>query len=217
VHLRDDQRRSSIRSDKSPPTLDSYFALLQSYEAKKKYGAVSYSVFQVKAEVFFSGTTFQLSQRCCLFSIRVPKIVSPKMANVYDGMRSLHNDGGTFENGYNEPTMTWRRSDGCFRVRSKHPARAGQHSPRPHLDQEVESRRKGLRRPSLHSESWHRNSRALLNNRQPSQLHPRYLRPVGNRPQNRLAHYERDLLSFSAARAKNRQLRTVQVTNTHRV
>lgn len=37
VHLRDDQRRSSMRSDKSPPTLESYFALLQSYEAKKKH------------------------------------------------------------------------------------------------------------------------------------------------------------------------------------
>jgi len=164
VHLRDDQRRSSIRSDKSPPTLDSYLALLQSYEAKKKYGAVSYSVFQVKAEVFSSGTTFRLSRRCCLSSTKVPKIVSLRMANVYDGMRSPHNDGGTFENEYNEPTMKWRRSDGCFKVRSKHPVRAGQLSPRPHLDQEVEDRRKGLRKPSLHSESWRRNSRVLLNN-----------------------------------------------------
>ena len=140
VYVRDDQRRSSIRSDKSPPTLDSYLALLQSYEAKKKYDAVSYPGFQIKAKVFFSGTTFQLSRRCFQSSIRAPKIVSPRTASVYDDMRSPHNGGGTFENGYSEPTMTWRRSDGYFRVRSRHPVRAGQLSPRPRLDQKAESR-----------------------------------------------------------------------------
>lgn len=164
MHLRDDQRRSSIRSDKSPPTLDSYLALLQSYEAKKKYDAVYHLVSEVYTKVFSSGTTFQPSRRCYPSSTRVPKIVSPRMGNVYDGIRSPHNGGGTSENGYNEPTMTWRRSDGCFKARSRHLVRAGQLSLRPRLDQEVGSLRKGPRRPSPHSENSHRKSRVLLNN-----------------------------------------------------
>ena len=53
VYVRDDQRRSSIRSDKSPPTLDSYLALLQSYEAKKKCDVVFHFVVDIDAKVFF--------------------------------------------------------------------------------------------------------------------------------------------------------------------
>jgi hypothetical protein len=163
-HLRDDQRRSSIRSDKSPPTLDSYLALLQSYEAKKKYDVVSHSVVDIGAKVFSLGTTFQLSQRCSPSSIRAPRVVLPRMANVYDDMRSPHNGGRTFESGYNELTMRWRRSDGYFNTRSRPPVRVGQLSPRPHLDQKGGDRRKGLRRPSLHSESSCRESGVLPNN-----------------------------------------------------
>jgi len=169
VHLRGDQRRSSIRSDKSPPTLDSYLALLQSYEAKKKYDAVSHSGFEIKANGFHSGTTSPLSRRFCPSSIKGPKTVSPRMANVYDDMQSPHNGGGISENGYTEPTMRWRRSGGYFKVKSRHPVRAGQHSPRPRLGREVPSRRKAPRRPSPHSESWRRNSRVLLNNYHPCQ------------------------------------------------
>ena len=164
VYLRDDQRRSSIRSDKSPPTLDSYLALLQSYEAKKKYGVASHSVVDIEAKFFSSGTTFQLSQRCFPSSIKAPKIVSPRTASVYDDTRSLHNGGGTFGSGYSGPMKTWRKSDGYFKVRSRRPVKAGQLSPRPHLDQKVQSRQKGLRRSSLHSESSRRESRVLLNN-----------------------------------------------------
>lgn len=167
--------------------------------------------------MFFPGTTSQLSRRCCLSSIRAPKTVSPRMANVYDGMRSPHNGGGTFENAYNEPTMRWRRSDGYFKAMSKHPVRTGQLSLPLHLDPKVESRRKGLRRLSLHFESWRKNSRAPPNNYHPYPLHPRCPGSAGNRPRNRPAHYGRDLLSFSAGRVRSRQLQTAQVTNTHRV
>ena len=217
VHLRDTQRRSSMRSDKSPPTLDSYLALLQSYEAKKKYDTVSYPIVDIDAKVFSPGTTFQLSRRCFPSSIKAPKIVSPRMASVYDDMRSPHNGGETFESGYTEPTRTWRRSDGYFKVRSRPLVRVGQLSPRPHLDQKVESRRKGPRRSSLHSESSRRDSKVLLNNWHPRRLHPRYPRSVENRPLNRPVHCGRDLLSSSVERARSHQLRSVQVTNTHRV
>ena len=176
MHLRGDQRRSSIRSDKSPPTLDSYLALLQSYEAKKKYDAQSHPNFEIKANVFRSGTTFPLSRRCCPSSIRVPKIVSPRMVNVYGDMRSPHNGGGISENEYTGPTTRWRRSGVYFKVKSRHPVRAGRHSPRPRLGREVPSRRKEPRRPSPHSESWRRNSGVLLNNYHPCQSPPWYPR-----------------------------------------
>lgn len=110
--MRDDQRRSSIRSDKSPPTLESYLALLQSYEAKKKYDAVFR--LEIKTEVFSPGTTSRPSQRSSLSSIRAPKIASPRMESVCGDTRSPHNGGRTSENEYNEPTMTWRRFDGYF-------------------------------------------------------------------------------------------------------
>ena len=160
-------------------------ALLQSYEAKKKYGVASHPVIDIKAKLFSSGTMFQLSRRCFPSSIRVPKIVSPKTANVYDDTRSPHNTGGTFGSGYSGPTTTWRKSDGYFKTRSRRPVKAGQLSPRPHLDRKVQSRQKGLRRPSLHSESSRRESRVLLNNRS-----------VGNNPLNWPAHCGRDILSF---------------------
>lgn len=217
MHLRGDQRRSSIRSDKSPPTLDSYLALLHSYEAKKKYDVVSHSVFEIKANVIHSGTMFQLSRRCCLSSIRVPKIVSQRMANVCDGMRSLRNGGGTFENGYIEPMRTWKRSNKYFKSRSRHPVIADRVVPRQLPSQEVESRRKEPRRPSPHSESWRRKSSAHLNNFHPCRSRPLYPRSIGNRPQNRPVHYGQDLLSFSAARVRSRQLHTAQVTNIHKV
>ena len=206
-----------MRSDKSPPTLDSYLALLQSYEAKKKYDVVFHLIFEIKTNVFYSGTTFRPSRRCFPSSIRVPKIASLRTVNVYDDTRSLRKGGGTFENGYIEPTMRWRRSDGYFKMRSGHPAKAGQLAPRPHLGREVRSRRKGPRRPSLHSGSWRRNSGALPNSSHPYQLRPPYPRPIGNRPRSRLARYGQDLLSFSAARVRNRQLQSAQVTNTPRV
>ena len=118
MHLRGDQRRSSIRSDKSPPTLDSYLALLQSYEAKKKYDAVPYHVLVIYAKVFSPGTTSQLSRRSYLSSIKVLKIVSPRTANVYDDMQSLHNGGKTSGKGYIGQMMRWRKSDGYSKARS---------------------------------------------------------------------------------------------------
>lgn len=107
-----------MRSDKSPPTLESYLALLQSYEAKKKYDPVSRPLFETKAKVFSPGITSRPSRRYYLFSTRVPKIVSLRMASVCGDMRSPHNDGRTSENVYREPTMKWKKSDGCFKVTS---------------------------------------------------------------------------------------------------
>ena len=132
--------------------------------------------FEIKANTYHSGTTFPLLRRCCPSSIRVPKIASPRMANVCDDTRSPHNGGGISESGYSVLTKRWKMSDGYFKVMSRHPVRAGQLSPRPHPDREAPSRRKGPRIPSLHSESWRRNSRALLNNCHLCQLHPRYPR-----------------------------------------
>ena len=158
--MRDDQRRSSVRSDKSPPTLESYLALLQSYEAKKKYGAVFHP--EIKTEVFSPGTTSQQLRRYSLSSIRVLKIVSPRMESVCDGTRNPRNGGRTFENEYSELTRRWRRFDEYFNVTTSHPARAGQPFPRPHRDQEAEGHRKVLRRPNPRSASWRRDSEALL-------------------------------------------------------
>lgn len=149
--MRDDQRRSSIRSDKSPPTLESYLALLQSYEAKKKYGTVFHP--EIKTEVFSPGTTSRPSRRYYPSSIRAPKIASLRTESVCDDTRSPHNGGGTSENGYNEPTMRWKRFDECFKVTTRRRVRAGRSFPRPHQDQEAESHRKVLRRPSPRSGS----------------------------------------------------------------
>lgn len=131
--------------------------------------------FEIKTNTFHSDTTFLLSRRCFPSSIRVPKIVLPRMASVYVDTRSPHNGGGTFESGYTEPMTKWRRSDGYFKVTNRHPARAGQRSPPPRLGREVPGRRKGPRRSSPHSESWRRNSRVLLNNH-PCLSRPRYPR-----------------------------------------